>query len=444
MFDNLNASIVEATDADIDDVFGEEADPKAGKTTKKTDKTAGKKTEPIVTGKAKKTSASQEKTVLGTPKADTITDFSDDDADAFSTDDDEDDEEEEVAKDKKKSKKSPIDVSDDEDETEEEEETTDDEDEDETEDKDEDEDEDADDEETSDETKAFLKARANLLIKKGKWADFEGSEDFEWTEDAFAEMEVQQTDYARQQMREDLLESFGPYGKEIADYAAKGGDPDKLIDLFKEQQIITNLSIESEEDQRAVVLKYETEFLNKKPERVRKYIDSLVADKELEAYAKEAKEAMEESLDAEKESMKAEQVEAARKSAERQTQTIKKFQSDVSSLVDKATDIPADEKKQLLQVLTKFDKKLKNGTPVNEFYSKFEQFRKDLPNYIKLVRFVMNPDKFIKTIENSGKNKANEKAFRLAVGANKSKKVKAAGGDTSTSGKAAKTTFKLY
>lgn len=443
MFDNLNASIVEATDADIDDVFGDEAADKGGKG-KKTEKTAGKKTEPVATGKTKKTSASQEKTVLGTPKADTMTDFSDDDADAFSSDDDEDDEEE-VVKDKKKSKKSPIDVEEEDEESDDEDAEDDDDEEEKDKDKeDEDEDEESDDEETSEETKAFLKARANLLIEKGKWADFEGSANFEWTEDAFAEMEVQQTDYARQQMREDLLESFGPYGKEIADYAAKGGDPDKLIDLFKEQQIITNLSVESEDDQRAVVLKYETEFLNKKPERVKKYIDSLVADKELEAYAKEAKEAMEESLDAERESMKAEQVEKARLSAERQTNTIKKFQSDVSSLVDKATDIPADEKKQLLQVLTKFDKKLKNGTPVNEFYSKFEQFRKDLPNYIKLVRFVMNPDKFIKTIENSGKNKANEKAFRLAVGANKSKKVKSAGGDTSASGKAAKTTFKLY
>jgi hypothetical protein len=244
-------------------------------------------------------------------------------------------------------------------------------------------------------------------------------------------------------MREELLESFGPYGREIADYTANGGDPDKLIDIFKEQQIVENLSIETEDQQRAVVLKYETEFLNKKPERVRKYIDSLVADKELAAYAAEAKQAMEDALDTEKETLKAEQEAAVLKRSQLQQANMKKFQSDVSNLISKAEDIPADEKKQILQVLTKFDKKLKNGTPVNDFYFKFEQFRKDLPNYVKLVRFVLNPDKFIKTIEDKGKNKANEKAFRLAVGANKSKKVKAAGGDSSGGGKPSKSTFKL-
>lgn len=256
-------------------------------------------------------------------------------------------------------------------------------------------------------------------------------------------MELQQRVYQKEQLREELLESFGPYGKEIADYAAKGGDPDKLIDIFKEQTRVESLSLETEEDQRAVVLKYETEFLNKKPERVKKYIDSLVADKDLESAAKEAKEAMEESLATQTQELQAEQDAIIQNQQRKQKENIQKFQSDVSTLVNNLKDIPADEKKQLLTVLTKFDKKLKNGTPVNEFYFKFDQFRKDLPNYIKLVRFVLNPDKFIKNIENGGKNDANEKAFKLARSSAKSKTVKTTDNSPSNSGKQVKTKFKL-
>jgi len=429
MFDNLNVSIGEATEDDLDGAFGDE---ETGKDKKKADKKAAPATD---SNKGKKSStASKEKTVLES-KVDTMTDFSEEDAaSVFDTEEDEEEEEDEKSPKEKKKKEEIKDEDEDE-----EDETPEEEDEDE---KNEDE-EDEENESDSADVKDFLKARVDLLIKKGEWADFDGREDVEWDEDTFADMEIQQRTYQKQQMREELLESFGPYGKEIADYAAKGGDPDKLIDIFKEQQMIGSLSVETEEDQRAVIMKYETEFLNKKSSRVKVYIDSLEASKELETAAKEAKEAMEESLKSQQDDLIAEQDASIKRQQQKQKESIQRFQSDVASLVDKMTDIGADEKKQILQVLTKFDKKLKNGTPVNEFYFKFEQFRKDLPNYMKLVRFVLNPDKFIKSIENNGKNQATEKAFKLAMSANKSKKVKSAGGETGGDGKSVKTKFKL-
>jgi hypothetical protein len=431
MFDNLNSSVVDADENDILSTFGDDETPASGKK-----KTSEKK--PVENSKDKKSSASSKgKPVLGTKTQESIPEFSDDDDDLFASDD----EEEDQNKGKKKTEtKKPVKeeepeedddepLEEDDDELEEEEPEEDDEN------KDKGNDEDAD-------IKDFLKARVDLLIKKGEWADFEGSEDFEWNEDSFAEMELQQRNYQKQQMREELLDGFGPYGREIAEYAAKGGDPDKIIDIFKEQQRVESLSLETEEDQRAIVLKYETEFLNKKPERVKKYIDSLIADKELAAYAAEAKESMEEALTQQSQDLQAEQDAKVKASQVKQEQNMKKFQSDVSTLVNSMTDIPADEKKQLLNVLTKFDKKLKNGTPVNEFYFKFDNFRKDLPNYVKLVRFVLNPEKFIKSIENNGKSAATEKAFKLARGAASGKKLKT-GQQDNTTGKAVKTKFQL-
>lgn len=448
MFDNLN-TIVQTGEDTLDELFGEDetgtGDKK--KTTKtKTDKSGGEGDG----GKKKSSSTSKEKPLLGNAKA-TINESSKDDLDdLFSVDDEDEDEEEdeEEVKPAKKTAKKPAKKEEvvEEDEDEEEDETSaDDEDEDEEKDTDDEDEQDEDEDENESEAavKDFLKQRANLLIKKGEWADFEGSDEVEWDEDTFADMEIQQRNYAKQQMREEILDSFGPYGKDIADYASKGGDPDKLIDIFKEQQMIGSLNIETEDDQRAVIMKYETEFLNKKANRVKAYIDSLEASKELATAAKEAKEAMEESLESDRLAILEEQEAAQKRAALRQQESLKKFQSDVSALISGSNDIQPDEKKQLLSVLTKFDKKLKNGTPVNDFYFKFEQFRKDLPNYIKLVRFVMNPDKFIKSIENKGKNEATDKAFKLAVGANKRKRVKAAGGDPGSE-KPVRTKFKLY
>jgi hypothetical protein len=292
--------------------------------------------------------------------------------------------------------------------------------------------------------KDFLKARVSLLLKKGEWVDFEGSDDVEWDEDAFAEMEIQQRNYQKEQLREELLDSFGPYGREIADYTANGGDPEQLIDIFKEQQRVVNLSIESEDDQKAVVLKYVTEFQNMKPKQAQTYINALIADKELETTAKEAKESMEADLKAQEKELKDTQAEAVRKAQATTKANLEKFSKDVNGVLASRDDIPADEKKEILKVLTKFDKKLQNGTPVNDFYFKFAEFRKDLPNYLELVRFVMNPKKYKATVKNTGKSETAEKAFSLVRTDNKSKKTKTSTGtaDENRTGKK-KTTFKL-
>ena len=46
--------------------------------------------------------------------------------------------------------------------------------------------------ETDEDVKDFLQKRGELLIKKGEWVDFEGREDFEWTEENFAQLELDQ------------------------------------------------------------------------------------------------------------------------------------------------------------------------------------------------------------------------------------------------------------
>ena len=429
-----------ASEEDVMIALGEDFTPEEGK-----DKKPSKKSNK---------SSSPDNTALDKTKTKTISDLSDeddnDDEDASTAFDDDDE--------KKKKVKKVDTVSDDDDDVENDDDNTDDDedtDADNTDDANDDSEEDDekkkkvkkaepsdDDPESVDQdTKDFLKARVDLLIKKGEWADFEGSEDVEWDEDTFADMEIQQRAYQKQQMREDLLDSFGPYGREIAEYTAKGGDPDALIDIFKEQQKVESLSVDTEDQQKEIIKKYETEFLGKKPERVNKYIDSLIADKELKAAAEEAKEAMDAKLAEQVADLKKEQDEEIARVQDQQKQNIVKFSTEVSNVISKSDDIPADEKKQLLSVLTKFDKKLKNGTPVNEFYFKMAEFRKDVKNYVQLARFVLSPEKFTKGLKTDGNNKAVDKAFKLVRQSNSSNKIKSVQPDA---GKAAtKTKFKL-
>lgn len=305
-------------------------------------------------------------------------------------------------------------------------------------------DDDDDDEPTGDiEVKDFLKARVDLLIKSGKWFDFEGRDEVEWDEETFEQVEIKQQEAKEAAIREDLLGSFGPYGSAIADYAAKGGDPEKLIDIFKEQQRVENLSIETEDDQKTAVLKYATEFQGMKPKQAQTYVNALIADKELADAAKEAKESMEQSLKDQEQELKDEQDEQVRQREAKTKADLQKFSNDVSIVLNQRTDLNPDEKKELIKVLTKFDKKLKNGVPVNEFYFKFAEFKKNLPDYIDLVRFVLDKKKFVKTQVNKGKTEANDKAFKLVRTGNKVKKTKSSGQPGGDSGSGKKSTFKL-
>lgn len=276
----------------------------------------------------------------------------------------------------------------------------------------------------------FLKARVELLLKKGVWKPFEFDgkkpDEIEWDEETFEEIELQQRAWEKEGLREELLDTFGPYGRDIAEYAANGGNPEDLIDIFKEQQQVKAIDISTEDGQKEIVFQYQTQILKRTPQRANKEIERLIADKMLEDDAKEAKDTIETHLKEQADSMKADQ-ETAKKNFEQQTKAQQqKFSTDVTKLVNDSDDIPADEKKEVIKLLTSFRHELPNGTKVNDFYFKLAEFRKDLKNYIAMVRLVNNPARFMKSLKNDGKTAEAEKGFKIARGAQSKKKAKPA------------------
>lgn len=456
MFQNLqNSTVQTASEEDVLIAMGGDEATK-GKNDKKDDKTSDDKKS---TAKpATKSSKSSTAPATATSKA-VVSDMDEEDIDAaFGTEEDETDDDDDNEKDTKKkdtkkssakkdSKKKEVVKEDEEDEEEVTEDEEDENDEENEEDEDKDKDEDDENEDDSPVTVSdFLKARVNLFLEKGEWKPFkfDGKEpdEIEWDEETFEEIELQQRAWQKENMREELLDSFGPYGRDIAEYANNGGDPEDLLEIFKEQQAVKAIDIATEDGQKEAVFQYQTQILKRKPARANQEIERLIADKMLEEDAKEAKEAIESHLKEQADALKAEQAEA-KKNFEKQTAASqKKFSDDVTKLINDNTDITPDEKKSLIKQLTTFKHELPNGTKVNDFYFKFAEFRKNLDNYLEMVRLVNNPERYKKSLKNKGKTDEAERAFKLAKGAKSKNKIKTTSQEGG-SGKSKKTGFQL-
>lgn len=437
MFNNLpNTAVQEASEEDVLAAMGVEEVTK-GKTGKTDNK--AKDTKP-----SEKSKTSDSATAGKT----TVTDADEDDFEtAFRKEDDDDDT---GKKGKKKDTKKVETKKADEDEEDEDEEDTDDEDKD-----DEDEDEDENDtkkkdDEDDDESVAisdFLKARAKLLVNKGEWSDFKKDDktidELEWTEELFEEVELEQRAAFKQGIREELLDAFGPYGRSIAQYSENGGNPDDLIDIFVQEQEIKAIDISTEDGQKEMVYEYLTKVIGRSPQKANKDIERFIADKELEDEAKEAESKMKASLKAEREALEREQEDAKKNADSKEKAAQAKFTSDVNEYLTKNEDIPEEERKQIIKVLTTFKHELGNGKKVNDFYFKLAEFRKSLPNYIEMVRLVLNPEKFKKSLKNEGKTKAAEKAFKLARTSGTKRKASMNNDENTRQPKKSATGFKL-
>lgn len=437
MFNNLqDASVQNASEEDVLAAMGGDPEGSGKQPGKGKD---GKDGDPKSTGKkpAEKTTKSSSKTGTSTtPAKAVVSELDKDDLDdAFQNDDDDDNDDDdnddsEGKGDAKKKTGKKVEKADDNDYDNDD---NDDDSQDDDDNQDDDNNEDDDDKGENDDDSPvdvsdFLKARVELLLKKGEWKPFEFDgkkpDEIEWDEETFEEIELQQRAWAKDALKEELLDTFGPYGRDIAEYAANGGNPEDLIDIFKEQQEVKAIDISTEEGQKEIVFQYQTQILKRSPQRATKEIERAIADKLLEDDAKEAKEMIEGHLSEQAEALKTQQAEA-KAAFERQTKANqKKFVDDVTEIVNKADDIPVDEKKEVLKLLTNFRHELPNGAKVNDFYYKLAEFRKDLKNYVNMVRFVNNPERFMKSLKNDGKTQEAEKSFRLARGSQSKKKAK--------------------
>lgn len=263
----------------------------------------------------------------------------------------------------------------------------------------------------SDTSNSILQTQAQMLIESGVWREFEGMEEFEWTNDNYAELVKQQAQWELEDRFSELLDATGPYGKAIIGHIQNGGNPEEIIDLFKEAKKIENFDISTEEGKVALLTQYYKE-LGWKDARIKRTIDAAIDNNSIDEDVAEAKDEMEAAIK--------EQVEAKQKAQEKylaqQKEAEENFANNITGAIRERKDMTPAEKRDLAVSLLVYDKKLPDGRLVNQFTLDFAKLQNDPKKYIDLVMFVRDYDKFKENISKQEEKKAVKKAWEFVKG----------------------------
>jgi hypothetical protein len=266
--------------------------------------------------------------------------------------------------------------------------------------------------EGGEEVLSVLKSTVDYLVEQGIWQDFEGREDMEITEQTYAELVAKQDQARVQNMFDELVDSTGPFGKAIIEFTKNGGSPDEIIDLFKEQKATEAINIDSLDGQKAIIKQYYTDVMGWKPEKADKYIGNLVLSNELENEATEVKDLYGSFYKKEADRLNKEQADFVKQQKDAEVA----FENNIKTAVKERKDLSAAERKTVEDYLLNYDQKLPNGNVVNKFYVNFAKMQANPQEYIDLVMFVMDKQKFVQKVATKEKSEAAAKAFNFIKG----------------------------
>lgn len=276
-----------------------------------------------------------------------------------------------------------------------------------------------------DTTSSILQSQAQYLIEKGIWKEFEGMEDFEWNNENYETLVEQQAMWGAEDMFSELLDSTGPYGQAIISHVRNGGNPDEIIDLFKEAKKIESFDIKTEEGKIALLTKYYKD-LGYPDKRVKRTVDAIVDSGSLDEEAEDARLEMEASIK--------EEVELKQKQQEqylaKQKEAEEAFANNITGALKDRKDITNEQKRDIYNSLLVYDKKLENGKIVNQFTLDFAKLQSDPKKYIDLVLFVKDYDKYVETLAKKEEKKAVKKTWEFIKGNGAASKSTGAGGHT--------------
>lgn len=259
---------------------------------------------------------------------------------------------------------------------------------------------------------SVLTNTVDYLIKSGKWVDFEGREDLEITEEVYADLVAKQDEYRLSQTFNELVDSTGSYGKAIINHIKNGGNPDEIIDLFKEEKQLKQIDTSTEAGKQLKIEKYYSEILGWKPERVEKTIKRLITDNEINSEFTDVEEEYDKHYKAELGKIE----QQTRQEEEKNKLKQDTFISNIKTALKDDSTLNDNDKKLIESSVFNFRHKLPNGQKVNDFYIKFAEMQNDPKEYVQFVRYVMDRENYIKSIQRKEKTEANKKAFNFIKG----------------------------
>lgn len=251
-----------------------------------------------------------------------------------------------------------------------------------------------------------------FLIEKGIFKDFEGREDMKFTPELYQELLEAQVGAMVDERYTSKKQATGEYGEAIIDFVEKGGDADKIIDLFKEQKAIQEFDITDDESKKELVVKWYKENHGWKADKIAKYVSTLLAEEgALEAEANDIKGKYDAFYKQQLKSLSDQQAFFEQEQAKKQ----KAFETSISDTLTKTKDLD-DVRRRLIKDALFKQKKLEDGTTVNDLFIKLAQIQADPNEYIEFAEFVVDKKGYLKRKELEFQNKAVDKRFQFVKG----------------------------
>lgn len=260
-----------------------------------------------------------------------------------------------------------------------------------------------------DSSKDVLKNTINYLVDNGIFKDFEGRDTLEVTEETYAELFEKQIETLVNERYESRKKSSGEYGEAILDYLDKGGDPDQIIDLFKERQAIIDFQAKDDEDRKDMIVKWYKEMHNWKPEKIKQYVDMLIAKEGgIEAEYNEVKDQYDAYYKEQISDLNRQQDLYVEDQKKRQ----KAFESNLTKAIDDNQSFDDRAKKLIKDSLFRF-KEMEDGSKVNNLYVEFAKIQKDPALYVEFAQWVLDRDAYIQRKSLETNNKQVDKKFNF-------------------------------
>jgi desulfoferrodoxin (superoxide reductase-like protein) len=232
-----------------------------------------------------------------------------------------------------------------------------------------------------DDVKVALKNTVNFMIEQGLWEDFEGRDTTEFDNDTYATLALEQNQRQVDRIVNEVLDQTGDYGKAIITHIRQGGNPDEIIDLFKEHKRIEFLgNTDTLEGKSQFVTEYYRKFNNWSEAKAEKYVKGLIESDSLDSEVDEVKDNYKSIQQEEIKELNAQQAAYEAEQQKKREET----KANLTRAIDDNPDLLIDEKKALKDSLFRFNQKLENGTVVNKFLYKFTALQNDPKDMLTL------------------------------------------------------------
>jgi hypothetical protein len=250
------------------------------------------------------------------------------------------------------------------------------------------------------------------LIETNSFLDFEGRESLDIDGETFKTLLKNQVDYKVKDLFEEMLDSTGDYGKAIINFKLNGGNPDEIIDLFKEEKSISSIDTTTEEGKISKIKKCYKELYGWKDEKINKYLDKLIVDDELDSELADVNEKFDLHYKEELDKINEEQLIYNKQQQERE----KAFKKNINDSLSSREDLNQKDKSKVIDYILNYNEKLPDGTLVNKFYLDFAKVQSSPNDYIDLALFIMDKNKFIEKISKTKESEITTKTFNFIKG----------------------------